>query len=80
MPRLHSWCLNAGCRCGGPPDDVWAAMLVARYAQRIGLPAGSLWGPNIARSIAADLALGLDRDTVEAEWDFRLFGEVRHDA
>jgi len=55
-------------------------MLVARYAQRIGLPAGSLWGPNIARSIAADLALGLDRDTVEAEWDFRLFGEVRHDA
>jgi len=52
-------------------------MLAASYAQRAELPAGNLWEPGIARSIAADLALGLDRLDVEEAWSLRLFGDER---
>ncbi len=56
-----------------PPEPVavWAATLAARFANEIGLPAGTLWESGIACRLVI-LAHAHDRDTAEMLFASRL--------
>lgn len=64
--------------------EVRAALLAAQWAQQIGLPAGNLWEPAIARNVVKDwTALGADDNAwafIKSLYSLRLGlpGVVRH--
>lgn len=62
-------------------DNVWAAMLAAKFAQAIGHPAGNYWEPGIARALARNVREGKrDRDQVELLMALQLgIAEARRD-
>lgn len=46
--------------------EVWAAVIAAKFAHEVGLPAGNYWEPGIARSLAKAVREGRNsRDQIE---------------
>jgi hypothetical protein len=44
------------------PEDVWSALVTARLAGELALPAGNLWEPPMARWLRALVAAGYSRE------------------